>query len=259
LPKYDAKGLDIMARGFTSSEPTSSHIQLIDRGARRIKLEIGNVLASFPLNPIPDELYETLADLADWKDQYSSLTEKITHDTVHKPFFCTWNQYEPFPSNVASKLVRLSLTDSAISEKIDEIEGKILSLQGIPWEESAESRADIYKNLFRDDSFVDRFRLGAIEMYGHNTYWNILRDPRVSVSFTWRIPQEIPLNISFQLDCVVEIARQGDPFFRYMRTIHYLLSSRFPELGPEDYPCAYKLYVSNVKMKTLKDPEGFST
>lgn len=248
-----------MAPGLNSSESSSSQIRLIDRGSRRIKLEIGNILTSYPLNPIPDELYETLADLADWKDQYSSLSEKIALGTIHKPFFCTWNQYDPFLSNVASKLVRLTLTDSAISEKIDEIEGEILALQGRLWEESATSRAEIYRDLFRDDALVDRFRLGAIEMYGQTTYWNILRDPRVSINFTWRVPQKVPLNISYQLDCVVEIAKHGDPFFRYMRTIHHLLSSTFPELGPEDYPCAYKLYVSDVKVKTLRDPEGFRT
>jgi hypothetical protein len=251
--------MDKMAHSLNSKEPKSSRVRLIDRGSRRIKLEIRNVLASFPLNPIPDLLYETLADLADWKDSYSSLSEKIAFATVHKGFFCTWNQYEPFRSNIASKLVGLTLNDATISRRIDEIEGEILALQGRHWEESANTRADIYRELFKDDAIVDRFRLGALELYGQTTYWNILNDPRVSISFTWRIPQEIPLNISFQLDCIAEIAKQGDPFFRYMRTIHHLLSSTFPELGPEDYPCAYKLYVSGVRVKSLKDPEGFSS
>jgi hypothetical protein len=248
-----------MAHGLNSKEPISSRIQLIDRGSRRIKLEIGHIIASFPLNPIPDILYEALADLADWKDQYSSLSEKLTLGTVHKPFLCTWNAYEPFPSNIANKLVQLTMTDNTIMNRIDEIEGKILALQGLPWEESADARADIYKDLFRDDRSIDRFRLGALEMYGHATYWNIMKDSRVSINFTWRIPREIPLNISFQLDCIAEIVEQGDPFFRYMRMIHNLLLNTFPELGPEDYPCAYKLYVSNFREKSLKDPEGFST
>ena len=248
-----------MSHGLNSTESQSSRIRLIDRASRRIKLEIGNILASFPLNPIPDMLYETLADLADWKDYFSSLSEKIAFGTVHKPFFCTWNQYEPFPSNVANKLVRLTLNDSTIAGRIDEIEGRILALQGKKWEESSDERAEIYKDLFRDDTIVDRFRLGALEMYGQTTYWNILKNPRVSISFTWRIPKEIPLNISIQLDCIAEITKHGDPFFRYMRTIHHLLSSIFPELGPEDYPCAYKLYVSDIRVKSLKDPEGFST
>jgi hypothetical protein len=251
--------MDIMTHGLFSKEQTSSHIRLIDRASRRIELEMGNVLASFPLNPIPDSLYEVLADLADWKNEYTSLSEKIALSTAHKPFFCTLNQNDPYPSNIANKLVRLTLTDDAILNKIDETEGELLALQGRIWDESSNARADIYRNLFRDDAIVDRFRLGAIEMYGHSTYWNITRDPRVSVSFTWRIPKKVPLNISLQLDCIVEIAKQGTPFFRYMRMIHHLLSSRFPELGPEDYPCAYKLYVSNIRVKSLKDPEGFST
>ena len=115
----------------------------------------------------------------------------------------------------------------------------------------------IYKELFVDESKVDRFRLGIIEMYGTETYTNILSDPRVCLGFSWR-DEKTRLHHAIQLNCIAEIVEPDDPFYRYMRALRGLFSSRFVDLRRPEYVCAYKIWISEAKPKHLEDRHLFA-
>ena len=159
--------------------------------------------------------------------------------------------------NCAPKVVRLTYYDEIIRNTINDLEGRILSLQGRNFNETIEERVQIYRELHSDDSKIDRMRLGAIEIYGANTYQNILKDPRVTLGFSWYRPNELPREIGFQINCIAEIAIPGDPFYEYMEIMRTLFTQHYLNLGDKQYTCAYKLWVSEIKSKSLDDRSGF--
>jgi hypothetical protein len=46
--------------GYSVSEEKRSTIKFIDRGARKIDINLGGLEVSFPLNAIPDMVYEAI-------------------------------------------------------------------------------------------------------------------------------------------------------------------------------------------------------
>jgi hypothetical protein len=240
------------------TENLVSRIRMIDRDERKIEIERGQVVMTYPLNAIPDILYQALADIAEKYIHDENCLDFLYCSTVQKPTFVTFNSMNPFPMNCAPKVVRLTYYDEIITEIIDDLEGRILSLQGRDFKETIEERVQIYREMHSDDSKIDRMRLGAIEIYGANTYQNILRDPRVTLGFSWHRPDEFPREIGFQVNCVAQIAIPGDPFYEYMEVMRTLFSQHYLNLGEgKQYTCAYKLWVSEIKSKSLDDRSGF--
>lgn len=239
------------------AEELVSRIRLIDRDERKIEIERGQVIMTYPLNAIPDILYQAIADIAEKDLQQENGLEFLYRSTVQKPTFVTFNSMNPFPLNCAPKVVRLTYYDDIIRDTLSDLEGRILSLQGRDFANTIEDRIQIYRELHSDDSKIDRMRLGAIEIYGANTYENILKDPRVSLGFSWYRPDETPKQMGLQVNCIAEIAIPGDPFYEYMEIMRTLFTSHYLNLGGKQYTCAYKLWVSEFKTKSLDDRSGF--
>lgn len=237
------------------SEEKESRIRFIDTELRRIEMMDGNVIISYPLNVIPDDLFQELLNLVEKKPE-GDVADIIHGSSVHQPAVSTQDPTSPFPINSANKRVRLTLHDVEIPDVIEDLEGQILALQGKTLEETFLERQEIYRNIYLDDSKINRFRLGIVEMYGGTTYRNIRRDPRVTLMFDWYRHKE-PRNIGIQLNCVAEIVPPGDDFYRFMTLMLYLFGRRYLDLRQTTYPCAYKLWISEVKMKSLTHREGF--
>lgn len=227
--------------------PRRTTLRFIDRELRRIEIATDHVIASYPLNPVPDALFQRLVNLV-------AISEATEY--TDKPAVCTNTSLDPFPVNYAHKIVRLTLNDDVIVDRIDEIEGDLLSLQGKPYSESEDKRREFYQNLFLDETQVDRFRLGAIEMYGSNTYTNIQNDPRVCLGFHWH-DHEARVQRGIQVNAIAEIVPQDDPFFRYMSVLRQLFVYEFLELHQPEYICAYKFWISEVREKHLDSQRGF--
>jgi len=225
---------------------------------RKIDINISGLDVSFPLNAIPDILYEALVNTLEGARDTGEKIRRLYESTLMKPTISSQNTTGIFPINSAKKIVRLTLTDEALEDKILELEGAELSFQGRPFAETIDERVELYQQVMLDDSKIDRFRFGAVEMYGDVTYQNIQHDPRVSLTFFWT--QEVaPESQSFQVNCIAEIVPPGDPFFRYMRIMRRLFSSRLLDLrGTEDYICAYKFWVCETKEKSLQEKAGYS-
>ena len=240
------------------SDNKLSSIKFIDRELRRIEVDISGLNISFPLNAIPDRIYESIVNTLDGIEDTNEKLRRLYEATLMKPTVSTMNSTGFFPVNSAKKIIRLTLTDEALEGRILELEGAELSFQGRAFADTVEDRIDLYQKIMLDDKQIDRFRFGAVEMYGDQTYQNIQRDPRVSINFFWT-QDEAPEAQGYQVNCVAEIVPPGDPFFRYMRLMRRLFSSRLLDLrGTEDYICAYKFWVCESKDKSLTERTGYS-
>ncbi len=237
------------------AELKATSVRFIDRERRMIELIRDKVIMSYPLNAVPDDLYQALADLADTapikEDKLGLLKAR-----VDKAAMSSLNLDNPFPINSSVKRIRLTLTDEAIEDEIDDLEGQFLALQGRPFEDTVDERVALYRSLHLDDSKLDLFRLGAVEMYGSASYANIKKDPRVSLCLSWPLQNEATQR-GLQINCIAEIVPPGNPFYKYMRILLALFGVRYLDTGKVEYPCAYKLWVSEVKDKSLGDTEGF--
>ncbi|NHJ14666.1 MAG: pyridoxamine 5'-phosphate oxidase family protein [Candidatus Thorarchaeota archaeon] len=238
-------------------ESMPSRVKFIDREGRRIEVAMNQITAAFPLNAIPDPLYNEMASAMDGDYDPHDKLDMLWKSTCMKPTVCTYDPGLMFPINASTKILRLTLTDDVLEDKVEEIEGEVLSFQGHPFEETVQDRIDLYRRLFLKDSEIDRFRFGAAELYGDSTYSNIRRDPRASITFQWRDPSQA-VHYSYQANCVAEIVFPGDPFYRFMRILRSLFSSRFIDLRRSEYLCAYKFYVCEVKDKSLVSRPGFA-
>ena len=240
------------------SGETPSTIKFIDRELRRIEIDVSGLKVSFPLNAIPDAIYEAIVNTLEGAEDTNEKLRRLYVATLMKPTVSSINTTGIFPINSAKKIIRLTLTDEALEKKILELEGAELAFQGRSFTDTIEERIELYQQIMLDDREIDRFRFGAVEMYGDQTYQNILRDPRVSLNFFWD-QVEAPEAQSYQVNCVAEIVPPGDPFFRYMRLMRRLFSSRLLDLrGTEDYICAYKFWVCEAKEKSLMERTGYS-
>lgn len=233
---------------------TSGSIQFrfIDRELRRIELTMKGVVHSYPLNPLPDDLYEGLAAVVEGEGEPVERLQRIYDSTVMKPTLCTFDYENPFPVNSSTKIARLTLTDDAIDNSIEEIEGRLLAVQGMPFQDTIRDRIDLYREIFLDDTKIDRFRLGVMEIYGDNTFRNIQRDPRVSMTMYWR-DSESGDSKSYQVNAIAEIVEPGTPFFRYMRVLRSLArkESQFIQEthGYKSY-CKAEQYISRLSDTT---------
>ena len=235
----------------------TSNIRLIDRELRRIEVKMNDVAMSYPLNAIPDRVYDSLASAMD-RPELSEEYQYQRHfsGALMKPIICTHYPESPFSINTANKVVFLTLSDEIIKERIDELEGKLLAFQGKPFKDTKDERVVLYRELFSNDSDIDRMRFGSVEMYGDVTYKNILRDPRVSLHCSWYTTVQ-PHEIAYQINCIAEVVSHDDIFYRFMRFLRQILTYRFVELRDPEYICAYKFWVSEVREKSLSVKPGF--
>lgn len=234
----------------------SRSVWFVDRERRRAEVTTDQVVVSYPLNAIPDPLYEPMASAFDGDLHPQIKIQNLYESTLMKPAVCTLNAGGPFPINTATKIVRLTLTDDAIDDKLDDLEGQLLALQGRPFKETLQDRIDLYRDLYKDDRKIDRLRLGAVEMFQDATYSNIQRDPRVALSFCWTKHNQ-QAAIGYQINCVTEISRPGETFYRFMRCLRSLFSFKFLEMRGAEYACAYKFWVCEAKEKSLTPKPGF--
>ena len=235
----------------------SRSIRFIDKDNRRIELTSGSIIISYPLNAIPDPIFLAMAEGPRGQGTPEEQLELLYSQTVMKPTLSTLGPSMPFGMNAVKKLARLTWKDEVIEERIEELEGDVLALQGRPFSDTIEERFDIYKKIYLDDNDIDRLRFGAIEIFGGITYNNLRLDPRAALNFYWRDEQR-PHDRSYQVNCIAEIVGQDDPFFRFMRVIRGLFSYIFLDLNKPDYIAAYKLWVSEAVDKTLTERLGFT-
>ena len=239
------------------SDEGISKIKFIDKDRRRIEIILGGLSVEFPLNAIPDLVYEAMADAVNKSTEAPETLTELYVSTLMKPTVSSLNASNIFPINSAKKIARLTLTDDALEDSIHELEGAELSFQGRPFEETINERIELYHKMMLDDKKIDRFRLGSVEMYGDKTYHNILRDPRVTLNMFWTQEKE-PQAQSYQINCIAEVVPPGDPFFKYMRLMRRLFSKTLIDLrGKSDYVCAYKFWVCETKDKSLAEKTGF--
>ncbi len=239
------------------SDEGTSRIKFIDKDRRRIEIILGGLSVEFPLNAIPDPVYEAMADAVNRSAEAPETMNELHIDTLMKPTVSSLNASNIFPINSAKKILRLTLTDEALVDSIHELEGAELAFQGRQFEETIDARIELYQKMMLDDKKIDRFRFGSVEMYGDRTYQNILRDPRVTLNMFWVQEQE-PQAQSYQINCIAEIVPPGDPFFKYMRLMRRLFSKTLIDLrGTTDYVCAYKFWVCENQDKSLAAKTGF--
>ena len=240
------------------SDEGTSKLKFIDKDRRRIDINLGGLSVVFPLNAIPDIVYEAIANAVNKSASSFETINELLIGPVTKPSVATLNASNIFPINSARKIIRLTLTDEVLEDSIDDYEGNELAFQGRPFEDTLDERIDLYQTMMLDDRKIDRFRFGAVEMYGDRTYQNILRDPRVTLNMWWT-ENDKRVARSFQINCIAEVVPPGTPFYRYMRLMRRLFSSTMVDIErrASDYICAYKFWVCEAKDKSLTGKPGF--
>ena len=234
----------------------STHLRLIDRELRQIEIESKGIVQRFPLKPIPDDLYEAMAGAFDIEGDPSEKIQSYYADTCMRPVISTFNFDTPFYINSAVKIIRLTLRDKVIESQIEDLEGRLLSFAGVPFDETIEERINLYRELFVDDQKIDRFRIGCLEMFGDATYANLRRDPRANLTLSWYNPKD-SISRSYQINVIAEVVPPGTPYYRYMRVLRTLFSSRFLDSKRDYYVAAYKFWVSDILDKSLIAKPGF--
>ncbi len=101
----------------------TSGIKFIDREIRRIDFNIGGLTVSFPLNAIPDQVYDAMANAVNKSADQSDTMNELYSSPLMKPTVATLNASNIFPINTAKKVIRLTLTDEVLQETIHELEG----------------------------------------------------------------------------------------------------------------------------------------
>ncbi len=235
---------------------SDARILLVDRGRRVIEVLMKGVKVSFPLNPIPEQLYQQLTALADGPGTPHEIVHRLWRSSVSKPTTSTVDEMRPFKVNSVLKVACLTLLDSEIEQCIDDLESRLLGLQGRRFEATLEERLQLYRELHFDDGRIDRFRLGVVEMVGEATFENIRHDPRVTLLFNW-YDESLSHYMSCQVNVIAEIVGRRDPFYRYMRVVRTLFARRFIETRHPEYVCAYKLWVAEALDKTLVQRDMF--
>ena len=125
------------------SEEKPSTIKFIDRELRKIDINLNGLEVSFPLNAIPDMVYESIVNTLEGARDVDEKTRRLYDSTLMKPTISSQNATGIFPINSAKKIVRLTLTDEALEDMILELEGAELSFQGRPFDETIEERIEL--------------------------------------------------------------------------------------------------------------------
>lgn len=159
---------------------------------------------------------------------------------VHIGYMVTFNPQGLFPTNVAAKGMGLLPVDlSGWLERCSALIEKGLK-EGD--KETREERLQLLLSFY-EDSQIDPRVLTTIELYGKQTYSNLLQDPRCAVLFSSY------QSTSFMVNGVVEILGPETLEYEYTVTVHDLfhLPRKEREQGP---PAVYRIWVSEVYDKT---------
>ncbi len=221
---------------------------------RRIEVGSGSVRMLYPLNPLPEQVFETMLTLSDYGNDVDAAFKRLFRINVYEAVVCTYNNIEPFPVNTSSKEVFLVPRDEIIEQIIDDLEGKFLSFQGRPFEDTLEERFQIFRDIYLEESKIERFNLGSIEIFGGRTYRHLLQEPKATLHLSWR---EGRIHPSYQLNTIVEIFPRGTTFYRFARFLRQLFSRRYLDLLGKGYVCAYKFWICETKRKDLTARVGF--
>ncbi|MCF2137717.1 MAG: hypothetical protein K9W43_10850 [Candidatus Thorarchaeota archaeon] len=226
----------------------------IDREQRRLEIETGEFKHSFPLKPIPDELFRVMLQATDFKEESLQAVDDLVNSRIFEAAVATRTFSAVYPINLAIKLTYPTLYDDYIEEIIDDLEGQLLSFQGVPIEKTIGDRLKLFRNLYLDETKIDPYRLGAFEIFGELTFKNLLRDSRASLLFRWFKGRR---SKSVQLNCITQIAEERSPFYRFMRVVRSMFATRFLDLLEEKRTCAYEFWITDALTKDLSDRRGF--
>ncbi len=228
----------------------------IDRELRRVELALGPAKYVYPLNSIPDNLLQNFLRLSDLPTDPEVVLSRFYSPSIPTADVCTVNPMSPFPTNCAPKIMFLTLKDDVLEREIDDIESKVLSLQGRSFKETVPERLELFRDLYLDESKIDPHRFGAVEIFGGKTYRNMLNDPRATLVFQW-LDEKI-VSRCVQLNCIAEIEPRGSVFYRFIRALRALFTRDYLDLLGRKYACAYKFWICESQVKDLTDPQGFA-
>lgn len=227
----------------------------VEREQRRIVTNIDEFRYFTPLKTIPPGMLKVMLKGTDYDKGTIEDYMRLVNSRVFEGTVGTYSSGRIFPVNLATKIIFPTLYDEIIEEIIDDLEGEILSFQGRTFEATLEDRFRLLRNIFLDDSKIDPYRLGAIEIYGELTYKNIRHNPKATILYRW---QEDGNSRSIQINCIAQIEPPKSNYFRFMRVLRSLFARKFMDLLGESYMVAYKFWICDLIPKHLDDRHGFT-
>ena len=169
--------------------------------------------------------------------------------SAHLPVVSTLN--EPgatFPIHSTTKGVGLLPKRDHLAEHVAEISDCLARTAAAnrSKRQTLGERVQAALSLYDQQERIDPGVFGGIEIFGGQTYTNLLRDPRGTLLFTGLAPR-YP---SYQFNCVTEIVELDDPRFQFLRGMRLLFEYESFHIQQPAYTQGYLFHIQEVYDKT---------
>ncbi len=167
--------------------------------------------------------------------------------SAHLPVVSTLNAPgATFPIHSTTKGVGLLPKRDHLAEHVAEISDCLARSANRSKRQTLGERVQTALSLYERQERIDAGVFGGIEIFGGQTYTNLLRDPRVTLLFTGLAPR-YP---SYQFNCVTEIVELDDLRFQFLRGMRLLFELESFHIQQPDYALGYLFHIQEVYDKT---------
>lgn len=166
---------------------------------------------------------------------------------AHLPVVSTLNGAEAaFPIHSATKGVGLLPKPEFLDEHLTQLRDFLARCHGKSPRESLDQRVEVALSLYGRPDCIDASTFGGIEIFRGQTYRNLLRDARTTLLFTGLGPRYL----SYQFNCLAEIAEPEDRRFLFLRGMRLLFETERFHIQQPEYPLGYLFHIQEVFEKT---------
>jgi hypothetical protein len=221
----------------------------VTSSGNQLQVRIANKTTDYSLVALPPEFIEwqikermKLFDLLQKNEMPKFLSS-------HLPTLITYDRNKPdFPVNAACKGIGLVPCCDELEPITQKLKTQLPTIVGSDFKSSLKQRIECAKLFFKNNTKLDPYRLGGLEIFEAQSYKNIMQNPCVSLLFVG----DSPTYKSYQLNCIAEVTPQGTPFYDFVRTIRSVFEEAKFHYQQPAYPFAIRYNVVEIIEKSLK-------
>lgn len=212
------------------------------------------MLVSLPEGPLRMPSVEAPEAFSKWIDEgRSAMYEQLLDGSMparffsqHLPMVVTYNAESVFPFTCGNKGVGYLPRPEYLERFTASYRDALEASKGRPWRESLRLRIQTAAEFNLGHEYIDRRCLATLEIFERQTYKNLSSTPLASLLYTGHSPSFT----SFQVNCAVEIIRQGDPRYTFITLARTLFEYDDFHITQHNFPYAYVFWISECISKT---------